>query len=76
MPIFDSAPLTAGFALSILAVIPYYFVLGRPRVRIMERRHVFTFFWVWLALYAFEYYFLGPYSFIEKTGRPYLSGPL
>ncbi|MDA1090654.1 MAG: hypothetical protein O3A85_10125 [Proteobacteria bacterium] len=69
MPIFDSAPLTAGFVLSILAIVPYYVVLGLPRFQITERRHVLTFFWVWLALYAFEYYFLGPYSFIEKTGE-------
>jgi len=65
MPIFESNTLTAAFIASILSVVPYYFILGKERFKIIDRRHVLIFFWVWLAIYAFEYYFLGPYSFVE-----------
>lgn len=68
-PIFESKALTAALIVSILSVIPYYAIVGRAGVRDAIQRHVNLFFLFWLAVLTFEFYFLGPYSFIEQTGE-------
>lgn len=72
-PIFASKALTLALIASILSAIPYFLILGREGLRITERRHVTLFFLFWLAVFTFEYYFLGPYSFVEKTTEGNLS---
>ena len=67
MPIFENKALTVAFIASILSFVPYYYFLGKEKLRIVEQLHVRLFFGLWLAAFTFEYYFLGPYSFIEQT---------
>ncbi|MDA1091397.1 MAG: hypothetical protein O3A85_13930, partial [Proteobacteria bacterium] len=66
-PIFASSALTLALIASILSTGLYFAVLRQERLRITERRHVIVFFVVWIAALTFEFYFLGPYSFIEQT---------
>jgi hypothetical protein len=65
--------MTANFAhqgaliISILSFGLYYYVLNLNRMAITELRHVKIFFLLWIAFFTFEFYFLGPYSFIEMS---------
>jgi hypothetical protein len=67
MAIFENNALTIAFVISILTFVPYYWVLRREGLRIAEQHHVRLFFAIWLAAFTFEFYFLGPYSFVELT---------
>ncbi|MBT7583452.1 MAG: hypothetical protein HN572_10840, partial [Kordiimonadaceae bacterium] len=62
----NNANLVALF-LSILSFGPYFYLLNSMRMTITEPRHVKVFFLLWLAFFTFEFYFLGPYSFIELS---------
>lgn len=66
-PIFASKMLTAMLVASALSFIAYYAILRKAGPRIDTRRRVAWFFLFWLAALTFEFYFLGPYSFVEQT---------
>lgn len=67
MPIFESKALIAAFIISVALGAPYYFALASNRLKIADPNHVGIFFAVWLPLFTFEFYILGPYSFIEMS---------
>src|SRR3989338_981399 len=67
MPIFENKALTAALIVSAALSAPYYFALASDRLKITAPRHVGIFFAVWLLLFTFEFYILGPYSFIEMS---------
>jgi hypothetical protein len=62
--------------LSVLSFGPYYYVLNSNRMAITESHHVRVFFLLWLAYFTFEFYILGPYSFIEMSHEGNLNPPV
>ena len=65
-PLVDLVYLTSA-ALALAAAIPFYVLFARGSFAIHRIKRVLPLFLIWLALFAVEYYILGPYSFTEKT---------
>ena len=66
-PIFASIALTTLLVFSIFSTAIFFVIFRQERLRIIDFKHVFVFFLVWIAALTFEYYFLGPYSFVDLT---------
>jgi hypothetical protein len=62
----DTAQLSA-YLIAILFFGPYYYLLNLKQMEISKLCHVRVFFLLWLAFFTFEFYFLGPFSFIEMS---------
>ena len=67
---------TAAALASALTFLPYYLILRRERFRIGERRHVIVVFILCSLAFTFEYFFLGPYSFVELSHEGNLNVPV
>ena len=72
----NNSILTTILVLSALSFVPYYYFLGMERLRVTSPKHVRVFFFVWLLIFTFEFYFLGPYSFIELSHEGNATAPL